>query len=273
MSKSEIQTLSISDGTALELRRLSEVDDETWNELTAFVAKCPETAKTLQGLARNSEAMQGYLQLRAAAEHYQMKEHRSSNMQQILEGLEADEELGPIFQDLQKNGVKAVLSYTNEKMMMKISEKFRKYFSQWEMLLQKLETLPFPLHEAAKDGDHRVLLELLHRRKQQQLATDPPEVDAQDSEGITALGYSVWAGHLATTKVLIEYGADPYAVDSCGNTCVHYAAGYGHPELLEYLLEFGFSMHRGNAAGLTPMEVAVQSKQESTIHLLDTFGV
>lgn len=27
------------------------------------------------------------------------------------------------------------------------------------------------------------------------------------SQGITALGYAVWAGHLATTKVLIEYGA------------------------------------------------------------------
>ena len=26
------------DGTALELRRLSQVDDDTWNELTAFVA-------------------------------------------------------------------------------------------------------------------------------------------------------------------------------------------------------------------------------------------
>ena len=25
-------------------------------------------------------------------------------------------------------------------------------------------------------------------------------------QGISALGYAVWAGHLATTKVLIEYG-------------------------------------------------------------------
>lgn len=196
-------------------------------------------------------------------------------MTQLLETLEADPALGHVFQDLRKNGVKAALTYCNEELMMDISETVRKYFQEWEMLLQKLETLPFPLHEAAKEKDHRVLLELLERRKRANAANAAQgfDVDGEDAEGISALGYAVWAGHLAATKVLIEYGADPYAVDSCGNTCVHYAAGYGHPELLEYLLEFGFSMHRGNAAGLTPMEVAVQSKQESTIHVLETFGV
>lgn len=230
MSNSEIQTISISDGSALELCRLNEVDDATWAELTDFVAKCPETAQTLQGMARNPEAMQGWLQLRAAAEHYQMKVHRSSTMTQLLETLEADPALGHIFQDLRKNGVKAALTYCNEEMMMDISEKVRTYFQEWEMLLQKLETLPYPLHEAAKEKDHHVMLELLERRKR---SAEGFDLDAQDPEGISALGYAVWAGHLATTKVLIEYGADPYAVDSCGNTCVHYAAGYGHPELLD----------------------------------------
>jgi len=38
MSNSEIQTISISDGSALELCRLNEVDDATWAELTDFVA-------------------------------------------------------------------------------------------------------------------------------------------------------------------------------------------------------------------------------------------
>ena len=33
------------DGTALEVRRLSEVDDETWNELTAFVAYLGSTGE------------------------------------------------------------------------------------------------------------------------------------------------------------------------------------------------------------------------------------
>eukprot|EP00439_Symbiodinium_sp_Y106_P073918 s534_g14.t1 len=81
-------------------------------------------------------------------------------------------------------------------------------------------------------------------------------------QGITALGYAIWAGHLEAAKLLIERGADAQLVDSFDNSCVHYAAGYGHAELLEYLLEFGFSMHRTNASGLTPMAVAMQSHQE-----------
>mmetsp|Transcript_106958 Transcript_106958/g.255259 ORF Transcript_106958/g.255259 Transcript_106958/m.255259 type:complete len:130 (-) Transcript_106958:67-456(-) len=129
--------------------------------------------------------------------------------------------------------------------------------------------MPFPLHEVAKEGDERLLSQLLQRRR----AKLTSDIDAQDGKGITALGYAVWAGHFGATKLLIEHGADPYAVDSCGNTCVHYAAGYGRKELLEYLLEFGFSMHRCNTEGLTPMAVAVESKQDLTIQVLDTWGL
>ena len=38
------------------------------------------------------------------------------------------------------------------------------------------------------DG-HQVLLELLHRRKQQQLSDQPEEVDAQDSEAANRVGF------------------------------------------------------------------------------------
>jgi len=41
----------------------------------------------------------------------------------------------------------------------------------------------------------------------QQKKTSQPPRRKLISQGITALGYAVWAGHLATTKVLIEYGA------------------------------------------------------------------
>ncbi|CAK9101098.1 Ankyrin repeat domain-containing protein 2A (AtAKR2) [Durusdinium trenchii] len=269
MPSAPIETLSISDGSALELRRLKELDDDTWTELKHFVERSPETAHSLQGVARNPEALQGWLQLHAVAEHYQMNAHRSQSFEHLLEGFESDETLGPIFQDLRMNGVKAVMSYSDEALMMKVSDQFRKQVLQWETSLQKLEGLPYPLHEAAKDGDHRLVLALLERCR----ASDVVDIDRPDSEGITALGYAVWAGHLNSTKLLIEQGADPYAVDSCGNSCVHYAAGYGHPELLEYLLEFGFSMHRRNAAGLTPMAVALQSQEMATIHVLETFGV
>lgn len=90
-----------------------------------------------------------------------------------------------------------------------------------------MESETYPLHEVAKDGDHRLMVELLERQKRHGHVA----VDHEDGEGITPLGYAVWAGHLETTKLLIEQGAEPYKVDSCGNSCVHYAAGYGHPEL------------------------------------------
>ncbi|CAJ1425179.1 unnamed protein product, partial [Effrenium voratum] len=269
----EVEVLSISDwdgdGSSLQICRLVQLDEDEWRDLKDFLSASPGTAHALQGIASNAEALQGWLQLRAAAEHYQIKLGRNEALQHLSEALEADEELAPVFQDIRENGVQATLKYSDAALMVKISKKLRSYHAQWESLLQKLEQMPFPLHEVAKEGDERLLSQLLQRRR----AKLTSDIDAQDGKGITALGYAVWAGHFGATKLLIEHGADPYAVDSCGNTCVHYAAGYGRKDLLEYLLEFGFSMHRCNTEGLTPMAVAVESKQDLTIQVLDTWGL
>lgn len=42
-------------------------------------------------------------------------------MQQLIESLELDEELGKVFQDLRKNGAKAAMRYSDEALMMNIS--------------------------------------------------------------------------------------------------------------------------------------------------------
>ena len=67
------ETLKISDGSTMEIARLPDVDDATWAELKAYVEGNPETAKTLQNFAKNPEAMRGWLQTQAIAEHYNTK--------------------------------------------------------------------------------------------------------------------------------------------------------------------------------------------------------
>ncbi|CAE7409308.1 AKR2B, partial [Symbiodinium sp. CCMP2456] len=67
------ETLKISDGSTMEICRLPDVDDETWAEVRAYVESNPETAKSLKSFAKNPDAMRGWLQTQAIAEHYSNK--------------------------------------------------------------------------------------------------------------------------------------------------------------------------------------------------------
>ena len=148
------ETLSISDGSRMEITRVPDLDDETWAEVKAYVEQNPETAKALQSFAKNPDAMRGWLQTQAIAEHYHSKLESDLGVQERIKSLEKDSELAPIFEEIKKNGMEAAMKYyQDEDIMLKISQKMGGLPSELNPVLQKIEDTAMTLHEAAKRGD------------------------------------------------------------------------------------------------------------------------
>eukprot|EP00441_Pelagodinium_beii_P019736 CAMPEP_0197653592 /NCGR_PEP_ID=MMETSP1338-20131121/36306_1 /TAXON_ID=43686 ORGANISM="Pelagodinium beii, Strain RCC1491" /NCGR_SAMPLE_ID=MMETSP1338 /ASSEMBLY_ACC=CAM_ASM_000754 /LENGTH=267 /DNA_ID=CAMNT_0043228771 /DNA_START=60 /DNA_END=863 /DNA_ORIENTATION=+ len=265
MATPATETLKIVDGTTMEISRLPDIDDATWSEVKQYVESNPDTAKSLQNFAKNPEAMRGWLQTQAIAEHYNTKlANGDAPVQERVKSLEHDPELAAMFEDIKKNGLEAAMKYyQDEELMLKISQKMGGLPQDLQPVLQKIEETPLTLHEAAKNGDLKAVEEFLNKKK---------PLDSQDHKGITALGYAIGANRIAVVKKLLDNRANPYAVDSNGNSGLHYASGYGRKELLEYLLKVGGNVNQPNAQGQTPLTVATQNRQEASIQILKAHG-
>jgi len=259
------ETLTISDGTTMEIARIPDVDDATWQEVKAYVEGNPDTAKALQKFAKDPEAMRGWLQTQAIAEHYNKKlSGNDATVQDRMKALENDPELAPILEDIKKNGLEAAMKhYQDEELMLKFSQKMGGLPEELKPVIKKLDETPLTLHEAAKNGDLKAVQEFLGKKK---------PLDAQDHKGITPLGYAIGANRIAVVKLLLDSRANPYAVDASGNSGLHYAAGYGRKELVEYLLKTGAAVNQANAQGQTSLPVATQNRQEMVIQVLKAHG-
>jgi len=265
MAQVRSETLKISDGTTMEIARLPDIDDATWAEVKAYVEGNPDTAKSLQKFAKNPDAMRGWLQTNAIAEHYNTKlANGDAPVQDRVKALESDPELADMFADIKQNGMEAAMKYyQDEALMLKISQKMGGLPAELQPVLKKIDETPLTLHEAAKNGDLKAVQDFLDKKK---------PLDAQDHKGITPLGYAIGANRIAVVKLLLDSRANPYAVDSTGNSGLHYAAGYGRKELVEYLLKVGTNVNQPNAQGQTPLAVATQNKQEAVIQVLKAHG-
>jgi len=249
----------------MELTRLPEVDDATWEEVKEYLESNPQVARNLESFARNPEAIRGWLQTQAIAEHYNTKISADDGIvkDRIL-ALEKDPELANIFEDIKKNGLEAALQHcNNEELMLKISRKMGGVPAELQPVLQKIEEAPLTLHEACKNGNLKQVQE--HMSKQQ-------PVDTQDYKGITPLGYAIGANRIAVVKSLLEFRANPHSVDAMGNSGLHYASGYGRKELVEYLLQVRGNANQANAQGQTPLKVATMNKQAATVEILEKYG-
>eukprot|EP00913_Durusdinium_trenchii_P018688 g17562.t1 len=285
------ETLKISDGSSMEITRLPDLDDETWQEVKAYVEGNPETAKALQNFAKNPDAMRGWLQTQAIAEHYNSKlSHGDTPVQEKVKSLESDPELAPIFEDIKKNGMEAAMKYyQDEEIMLKISQKMGGLPSELSPVLQKIEDRAATVRWS--EADRSTGLPTLHRdRKRDVLGRQrgcfywhpwciPKQdtamtlheaakrgdlnavktfldkkkpLDSQDFKGITALGYAIGANRIAVVKLLLDSRANPYSVDASGNSGLHYAAGYGRKELLDAWQTRSQSRRRASAADLPP---------------------
>uniref|UniRef100_A0A7S1WL64 STI1/HOP DP domain-containing protein n=1 Tax=Alexandrium catenella TaxID=2925 RepID=A0A7S1WL64_ALECA len=249
----------------MDITRVPDIDDATWAEVKAYVEGNPDTAKSLQKFAKDPEAMRGWLQTQAIAEHYNKK--LSSNdtaVQDRIKALESDPELAPVLEDIKKNGLEAAMKhYQDEELMLKFSQKMGGLPEELKPVIQKMDETALTLHEAAKNGDLKAVQDFLAKSK---------PLDAQDHKGITPLGYAIGANRIAVVKLLLDSRANPYAVDASGNSGLHYASGYGRKELVEYLLKTGAAVNQANAQGQSPLTVATQNNQQAVIQVLKAHG-
>jgi len=259
------ETLTISDGTTMEITRVPNVDDETWQQVRDYIQGNPETARSMQKFAKNPEAMRGWLQTQALSDFYANKlQAQDAATIDRVKAMEQDAELAPIFEDIRKNGLEAALKHCqDEELMIKFSRKMGGLPEELGPVFKKIDETALTLHEAAKNGDLKAVQEFQAKQK---------PLDAQDHKGITPLGYAVGANRIAVVKLLLDGRANPHSVDSQGNSGLHYAAGYGRKELLEYLLKLGVAVTQTNAQGLTPLAAATQNKQQPCIELLKAHG-
>jgi len=265
MAAAQTENLQLSDGTSMDLARVPGVDDGTWDEVKTYLTGNPDIAKSLQKFSKNPEAMRGWLQTQAIAEHYNTKlASGEAPVQEKLKSMERDPELSKIFEDIKKNGLEAAMKYyQDEELMMKISQKMGGLPQELNATIKKIEDTPLSIHEAAKMGDLKAIQEYLDKQK---------PLDAQDPKGITPLGYAIGANRIAVVKLLLDKRANPFAVDAAGNCGLHYAAGYGRKELCEYMLKTGSNVNQTNAQGQTPLAVATANRQEATMQLLQAQG-
>jgi len=177
-----------------------------------------------------------------------------------MQTLEQDPDLSPICADIKSHGLEAAWKYyQDEELMVLIGRKMGNGREDSANVQKKHATL----HEAAKAGDLKAVQDFLSK---------PLPLDAQDAEGITALGYAIGANRIGVAKLLLDRRANPFAVDSSGNSALHYAAGYGRLELLDYLLKVGASVNQSIAQGQTPLAVAKLNDQQRTIRVLQAQG-
>jgi len=259
------EQLKLSDGSSVRLARVEGIDDATWNEVRAYLEGNPEMAKSLQKFAKNPEAMRGWLQTQAIAEHYQGRlQAKDAQVEGKMKALEQDPELAALFEDIKKNGLEAAMKYhQDEELMLKLSKKMGGVPEELAPALRKIEEAPLSLHDAAKKGDLKAVQEYLEKKQ---------PLDGQDQKGITPLGYAIGGNKIAVVKLLLDSRANPFAVDSSGNSGLHYAAGYGRKELVEYLLKVGASVAQTNSQGQRALDVASMNKQEAVIAVLKSHG-
>lgn len=249
MAKAPTESVKLGDGTVMQITRLPEVDENTWGEMKSYLERNPDIAEGLKNFSKNPDAMRGWLQTQAFAEHYQSRLESSDQIAgEQLDGLESCEELSHVFDEIRTRGMSAAMKYwDNEELLMKISERAGGVPRELQATLRRIQDTPLSLHEAVQRGDAKAVAEYI--RKGQAL-------DGQDPRGITPLCYALGAGDAALSKLLLERRASLEAVDGSGNTPLHYAAGYGHKELMEHLLGLGAEASKANAQGLRPQAVA-----------------
>ncbi|XP_021348776.1 osteoclast-stimulating factor 1-like, partial [Mizuhopecten yessoensis] len=95
----------------------------------------------------------------------------------------------------------------------------------------KLESIDYPLHDAAKRGNITFLEECL---------TNKVSVNGLDKAGSTPLHWAARGGHMDCLERLLQSGkCEVNAQNKLGDTALHSAAWKGHAQAVKMLLEKG----------------------------------
>jgi len=205
----------------------------------------------------------------------------NAKVQERMAALRADPDLAPMFEDIQKNGMAALMRYMNDPAWLaKVGSRMG---DVTELLAQgggggggatppgaiparpPVEATSInSLFDAAKAGDLEAVEDFLAVGK------DPGGADAQ---GRTPLHAAAAYDRLEAGAELIKAGAPLDAADSEGNTPLHYAAGYGRPRLVELLVRSGANGGLENAKGQTPVELVSGEPRNPINGLADVLAV
>jgi hypothetical protein len=112
-----------------------------------------------------------------------------------------------------------------------------------------ISTAPGKTSEAKPVDTTNILIEAArngHLETLQSLLADGAAIDAQDSQGMTALHHAAKNGHNGAAELLIKRGARTDIRDRAGKTAADYASAGGHQETLNAIL------------GLTPIAITPQ---------------
>ncbi len=113
----------------------------------------------------------------------------------------------------------------------------------------------------AKDSDGLTALQFAarwgHLDCVKALLASGADVDEADSLGWTALMLSAVVGHVDCVKTLIDNGADVNAKNSEGWTVLILAATYGHADCVQTLIDNGADVNAKNSEGCTVLILAV----------------
>ncbi|MBM5572062.1 MULTISPECIES: ankyrin repeat domain-containing protein [Deefgea] len=113
--------------------------------------------------------------------------------------------------------------------------------------------------EAAKQGDDLVLQEQIK---------GGVRIDEPDADGLTALWWAVYYGHLSTVERLLQNGANAKVADPQGRQLPHLFAGTDHCAGLQLLLRFRVRLDVCDHDEVTPLMVAAAKGRISAAVLL-----
>eukprot|EP00411_Alexandrium_monilatum_P036481 CAMPEP_0175349466 /NCGR_PEP_ID=MMETSP0095-20121207/10416_1 /TAXON_ID=311494 /ORGANISM="Alexandrium monilatum, Strain CCMP3105" /LENGTH=275 /DNA_ID=CAMNT_0016647003 /DNA_START=65 /DNA_END=892 /DNA_ORIENTATION=- len=263
---SEIETLSLSDGTTVQVSKMPGTAAEEWKETKKMLEENPEEARRWETFTKDSKAVKSWMQQMCIQEFYQSK--LSAGDEAVtgkLLGLERQPEFAHIFEDVKRGGTQAALQHSyNEPLMMKVNRAVGGIPEEVKDALAKTQSSPITLQEACKIGDVKAVEDYIKAAE----GSGKMDLEAKDSKGVTCLGYAVGANRIAVVKLLLSKKADASACDSSGGNAVHYAAAYGRKELLECLINGGVDVNARTTQGQTPLALATKNKQKEAIDLL-----
>lgn len=259
------ETLSLSDGTSLQVTKQPGLDDRAWADTKAYLEANPEEARRTEEFNKDAKAYRDWLMTNSLYDYYSAKLGNGDEfVSSKIMGLEKNPDFAHIFEDIKRGGNEAAMThYYNEPLMLKLSRTMGGVPEEIQPVMEKLHTTPMTVQEAAKMGNVSAVQAYLGAGN---------DIESKDAKGVTMLGYAVGANRTEVVKLLMDKKASVAAVDSSGGTVLHYAAAYGRKDLAEYLCKSGVEVNTKNTAGQTPLDLATKNKQTATIDLLKSKG-
>jgi ankyrin repeat protein len=116
-----------------------------------------------------------------------------------------------------------------------------------------------PVADAAMNGDRSAVEALLHQKA---------AVNAQQSDGATALEWAAYRDDVALAALLLKAGADPKLPNREGATAMQLASQRGSAPMMQLLLDAGVDVNERGTQGETPLMYAARSGNLDALNLL-----